>query len=384
VLSVDILSNPRVGSRNRAMALYLVLAISSFVHFYLFYQALAVLAIMFLYVSRMRIFLALFSILLAAAVFSYVHWVVVPHTAFSTSEGWIGGSFIWYRDRIALAMHQTVSASALIAVVLCGIAALWVLARAWYARAGANDAGNGSGIASWMNGPALLCIGVLLIVLAAAVTSSTIFAPNFTERNWLMTSPFIWGALAFLYDAGVPNIDRRLSLAAQGLLVVLTLAAGTIVLGRPYPVNQPLREASEWIRTVPACERQYIPTLSFGERSWGAARFNDSVLPGVMTRYLGNFASWKIVFVDEAKTDRLPPEVKAELQRRLDGRGCPILAFSFDAIPQSKLHEYIAAMLKTFRRDRSGNIKFRAFLPYNYAPKRNRASDGITIVYVDR
>jgi hypothetical protein len=45
-------------------------------------------------------------------------------------------------------------------------------------------------------------------------------------------------------------------------------------------------------------------------------------------RYLHGFALAQLVFAEEIVAHRLPTDLRAELQRRLDGDGCPILAWS--------------------------------------------------------
>ena len=178
-----------------------------------------------------------------------------------------------------------------------------------------------------------LLVGVPVLVLMAGIVGSTLFAPNFFDRNFLVLSPFLWGLSARLYDAAMVGAPRPMRLVVNLALSAIVLSMAAIVVER-FPTNhppslyEPFRESAEWIRTVPECRDQIVPVVTADRPAWYKPGFAEIVYASAYGRYLHGFALPQLVFAEEIVAHRLPTDLRADLQRRLEGGGCPVLAWS--------------------------------------------------------
>ena len=176
-------------------------------------------------------------------------------------------------------------------------------------------------------------VGVPLLVLAGGIVSSTLLAPNFWDRNFLVVSPFLWGLAARSYDAAVDKATLSIRLALTGALAIIVLSMSSIVTARlpsgEAPVlYEPFRQSATWIQSLPTCRGQTLPVITTDQPSWYKPGYAELIYESAYGRYLQGFGRPQLVFSQELDRDKLPLALKVELQRRLDGGGCPILAWA--------------------------------------------------------
>jgi hypothetical protein len=130
--------------------------------------------------------------------------------------------------------------------------------------------------------------------------------------------------------AGAPRPIRvviNLALSAVVLSMALIVTERLPPKGPPLPY-EPFRESAAWIKTVPACRDQIVPVVTADRSAWYKPGFAEVLYASAYGRYLHDFALAQLVFAEEIVAHRVPTDLRAELQRRLDGDGCPILAWS--------------------------------------------------------
>jgi hypothetical protein len=176
-------------------------------------------------------------------------------------------------------------------------------------------------------------IGVPLLVLAGAIVSSTLLAPNFWDRNFLVVSPFIWGLAARSYDASVDKATPtiRLALACSLGIIVLSMssiATSRLPSGEARAIYEPFRQSATWIQSLPACRGQTLPVVTTDDPAWYKPGYAAFIYESAYARYLRGFAQPQLVFSRDLDRERLPHALMAELQRRVDGGGCPIVAWA--------------------------------------------------------
>jgi hypothetical protein len=107
--------------------------------------------------------------------------------------------------------------------------------------------------------------------------------------------------------------------------------------------------------------------------AWYKPGYAEVVYGGAYGRYLQGFALPRLVFMEEIVGHGISADLKAELQRRLDGDGCPILAWSVHNVSPEAFagakHALLAAVdragaestvkTKTFRDGEVGFILYR-------------------------
>jgi hypothetical protein len=179
----------------------------------------------------------------------------------------------------------------------------------------------------------VLLVGVPGLVLIGAVVSSTLLSPNFFDRNFLVVSPFLWGISAKLYDAATRDADRLIRLAVNLALSIVVLAMASIATQRlpserPALLYEPFRESAGWIRSIPKCRGQIVPVITTDRIAWYKPGYADALYAGIYGRYLHGFALPRLLFMQDIVAHRVPADLRTELQRRLDGDGCPLLAWS--------------------------------------------------------
>ncbi|UAJ08994.1 glycosyltransferase family 39 protein [Glacieibacterium megasporae] len=228
-------------------ALVLSMALGSCVHPYMLFVALATLASLFVLCARLRWVFVLIGGSITAAWFAYIHFVIRAHTVFSLEHSWIGNTTGWYRDELRTSWQASLSNKPMIAIVLvCVASAAAVIMRDRSRRQPVTIDGR------------YLCLLVVPLVVIAGISSSMILTPNFTSRNLLVCSPFIWGAEAFLFDLGVARLGTVGRIAASIVVAVLALVSIGGVRARSVPVRTPFRESARWIDSQPGCRGQAI------------------------------------------------------------------------------------------------------------------------------
>jgi hypothetical protein len=316
VLAVSLaLLNPE-RQRHRLLfgALLGLAAAGSFTHFYALYVSLSVLILLGLIGRRDRALLAVSAVVLVLAVGLYVKLVIETHTRVSLGDNWYRNDVAWYLAVMRSCVDFTVGPQGLVAILLC-VAAILHERRFRPERV------------------TLFLVGVPLLVLAGAIVSSTLLAPNFWDRNFLIVSPFFWALFARAYDAATEKATPALRLALASALSVLVLSMSSIAMARlpsaePRVPYEPFRQSAQWIRTLPACRDQVLPVVTTDHPTWYKPGYAEMIYGSTYGRYLEGFAPTELVFTRTLAQGTLQSSLTAELEHRLEGKGCPVLAWS--------------------------------------------------------
>jgi hypothetical protein len=209
-------------------------------HAYMLFVAESAVALILVYRPGMRWLACGWGALLFAVSLAYAELVSLH--AQNSMVGWIGSSPAWYALEIWFAGLQTVAKLALPALVFAAIC--MVLFR--------------RGVAP--NRATVVAVVAPLLLLFQAIAVSILLAPSFTDRNLLLCSPFIWAALAGLYDMGVERSGRRRPALALIAAVLAALCAGAVAY-RLTPHRAPFRESAKWIADQADCRGKPIPVL---------------------------------------------------------------------------------------------------------------------------
>jgi hypothetical protein len=312
-----------------------------------------------LYDRRHRALFAGVALGLLLATAAYVKFVVAAYSQVTLGNNWYLNTPAWYLSVLQACVRYTFDNAGLVALVLCAIGAL-------FGRASAARSSNAIGSRT-LDPVIVLLVGVPLIVLVGGVVSSTLLAPNFFDRNFLVVSPFIWGFSAWLFDAAMKSASPLLRVTLASALAVIVLPQTSIV-GARLPTHEapafyaPFRSSAAWIRTLPACERQVLPVLSPESPDWYKPGYAEIVYDSAYGRYLHGFAQPQHFFIQDIDAARLPPALKAELTRRLEGQGCPVLAWAAHNVDAKAMERTTTSLLRSL--DYSGpatRIKTRAF-----------------------
>lgn len=359
-----------VGMARELAGLAVLMLIGSFVHFYLMYECLAVLIVLGFFCPRQRITLAAFAAILLISVGLYVKVVIEVFSQYSTTTNWIHGDPSWYLAQLHSALIYSFTNKALLALAICAGA----LATQWFlvvrqARLGRAVLPSRSTLASAPTSGVLalgrfpfdpetaLFVGVPVIILVGGIASSLLIAPNFTDRNLLVCAPFLWAFSAKLYDAGVPGAERPVRIAANLLLSVVVLwAVVTMTAGRTRPWNEPFRESAEWIRTFPECRDRPVVVINAQPRAWFKPGYSEILYGDFYASYLAGFARPQVVFKEDILAHKVPDEMKEYLQWRIDGNGCPILAWSIHLITEEEFAEAARELLKAVGRPAADRV----------------------------
>lgn len=340
----------RLTSSLAGMAVLML--IGSFVHFYLMYLCLAVLIILGLYCPRQRIFLMVLAAVLLVSSAVYVKLVIEVFSQSSTTTNWINGDLAWYLSQLHTALIFSFTKKALLALAICtGVYAYQRLTASRRSEPTAPKAGLLVFDRFPLDAETALYVGVPIIVLAGGVASSLLISPNFTDRNLLICSPFIWAFCGKLYDAAVPGSARPVRMAANLVLSVIVLwMAVTMVMGRTKPWHEPFRQSAEWIRTFPECRDRPILVINAQPRSWFKPGYAEVLYADFYGNYLGDFATPQVLFLEDILAHKIPEDVKEYLRWRIDGNGCPILAWSIHLVTLSEIESATRELLKAIGR----------------------------------
>lgn len=311
-----------VRRQSRRIAGLLTLCfVACFTHFYLVFAALSALFVLFLLRPRHRVLMVVgaFAVLLITA--AYVKLFVANFSRIEMGNYWLQNSLDWY----VLAM-KTIG---VLAFGKIGRMALAFCIVVLVAR-GAGWRGVALGKFPYDRVTALTA-GVPLLMLLGGISSSFLIAPNFSPRYLLICAPFLWALCAGLYDALQADRARAVRLGANVVLPIAALAMATIVINRLRPSSEsmlwsePFRTTAEWIRSLPECRGQVIPVFITDSRSWYKPGYAEELYDNAYGRYLKGYARPQTIFADDLKALKLSDDLKAELQRRVDGQGCPVL-----------------------------------------------------------
>jgi hypothetical protein len=303
----------------------------------------------------------------------------------------MGESVSWYIYQLSAARQLMVNKWAVLALVTC--AGAWLLGVAL--RRGAHQSAQPpAGFRTSLElGPwhvrvdpiAALVVGVPLIILAGGIVSSSLLSPNFQDRNFLVCAPFLWGAAAKLYDISVHVLAPRLRLIANFALVLAVLGASSIVVGRTLPRNTAVREAAHRILDFKSCSGQIVPVVDGTSTEWTKPGYLEAITPAVFGRYLDKFAVPVHLYRAHLAQHKLSPEMRSEIQRRIDGEGCPILLWYGHKGPATNIATATSELLAAVGRNEAAPaVRSEFFSSYNYGLDRSRSEYGLFILYMDR
>lgn len=312
-----------------------LMLVGSFVHFYLLYESLAVLTVLGLYNPRQRVLFISFAGALLFAAILYLKLVIVPFSHFSMEQNWIPGHPRWYAIQLASALQQSLTHKAMLALTFCALAGLPAVARALRKPSGRS-------LHVWLADHAdlVLFISVPLITLAAGVTSSIVMTPNFTARNLLVCSPFLWALTAAWYDRSIePSAPSLRRTANVGLSVIVVWMATTMAAGRSERSSEPFRESAADVVATDACRGETIPIVVTERKNWFRSTRAEIFLQAIYAKYLNGFATPRPIYYEDIIGGTIPDHWKEILRPRIDGRGCPILAWAAHSISRDEAME---------------------------------------------
>ncbi|MBI3199784.1 MAG: hypothetical protein HYZ40_20160, partial [Rhodospirillales bacterium] len=328
-------SQPSARMLPHLAGLAVLMLVGSFVHFYLMYECLAVLIVLGFFCPRQRIVLIALAAVLLAVTGLYVKYVIEVFSQYSTTTNWIHGDPAWYASQLRTVVIYSFTKKALLALAICaGAFAVQRLLVVRQIRFGWTVSLPPTAVAPRPGFLALgrfpldpetaLFAGVPLIVLAGGVASSLLLSPNFTDRNLLVCSPFLWAFSAKLYDGGVPGAGRPVRTVANlALSAIMLWMAVTMVAGRAKPWNEPFRESADWIRSFPACRDRPILVINAQPRTWFKPGYSEVLYADFYGNYLGDFAHPEVIFIEDIYAGKIPEDVREYLRWRIDGNGCP-------------------------------------------------------------
>jgi hypothetical protein len=325
------------GRRTVLVGLIALMLAGTFTHFYLLFEALAVLAVLFLYRPRDRVLLAGAGALLLAVAVLYVELVIRPSSYAALDQNWIPGDADWYVLQLQSSVSALLPRTALLALGLCGALALVGVARRQPPV---------SASAPWV-----LCLAVPALVALEAVAASLLTTPNFHHRYLLIGSPFLWAAAALLYERGVGAAAPPLRALAGLVLAALTLwMAVTMAAARQRPSGEPFRSSAQAIAALPACKGAAIPAVVSERRRWFRSADGIEPIRAAYAKYLAGFAQPQPIFLEDVLAQRLG-SLTGLLQQRIDEGGCPVLAWVVHGIEREAAQELGASILSATGRD---------------------------------
>jgi hypothetical protein len=353
-LSLSLLRSWQNRQGNRALpALIALMLVGSFTHFYVLYESLAVLGVLVLVRPQSRVALIAAGGLLILAAALYMKLVMVPHSQASLDTNWYLNTPRWYLQVLASSWQYTFGFAGGIALGLCGAIALT-------ARSSRHAA------VRWrLSLTTVLLAGVPVIVLLGAIVSSTLLSPNFFDRNYLVISPFFWAIAAALYDGATTASPAPVRCAVNVALSVIVVGMATIGLQRsqaerPTVLYEPFRESADWVAAQAQCRGAIVPVITTDRRAWYKPGFADELYGSIYGYYLHGFAKLQLIFMEDLRAGHVDPALAAELQARLAGLGCPIVAWSVHNIGPRTFDEATDALLRTIGAQ-PGSTKLKQF-----------------------
>jgi hypothetical protein len=335
-LCLSLLTGQRPHNKRLQLGgLIVLMFIGSFVHFYVMYESLAALIILALFRRHERYLMAATGGVLLMASALYVQFVMAPFSQAALGSNWYQNDFDWYRRVLKSCVQYSFGEAGVMAIAAC--AAVFVFCRIFSICGQKDREVPASGVSPLSRFPldsaTALLVGVPFLVLVGGIVSSTLIAPNFFDRNYLVLSPFIWGFCARLYDAAATGAPRLVRVALNLALSVLVLSMASIVgqrlpPERPALAYEPFRESAQWIRAIAECRGQIVPVITTDHKAWYRPGQAAIVYASAYGRYLQDFSLPQLIFMEEILAHKVPTDLQVELQRRMDGDSCPILAWS--------------------------------------------------------
>jgi hypothetical protein len=192
-------------------------------------------------------------------------------------------------------------------------------------------------------------------------------APSFFDRNVLVVSPFLWALAARSYDGAMAKAPVAIRLALGGTVGVIVLsmtgiAASRLPSGEAPAIYEPYRQSAEWIQTLPACRGQALPVITTDSPDWYKPGYAAFIYEAGYARYLRGFATPQLVFGADLAAGKLPAGLATELQRRLDGHGCPVLAWAAHNMNPALIASIQQKLLEALGRpDAAGRVAIQPF-----------------------
>ncbi len=288
--------------RLRLTGLLALMITGALVHFYVTYVCLAVLILLGLFERRDRAALSAAALFLLVAAGLYVKLVIEPYSQVSLGNNWYRNNPAWYLVVLKACLRYSLGDRGLVALLLCGVAILYT--RLAPAERSASTPTAPSPVHWFQSDPVTaFLVGVPLLELAGGIVSSTLLA----------------------------TLSIRLALTCALAIIVLSMSSivtARMPSGEAPVLYEPFRQSATWIQSLPACRGQTLPVVTTDQPSWYKPGYAELIYESAYGRYLQGFGRPQLVFSQELDRDKLPLALKVELQRRLDGGGCPILAWA--------------------------------------------------------
>ena len=126
--------------------------------------------------------------------------------------------------------------------------------------------------------------------------------------------------------------------------------------GRAKPWNEPFRETADWIRSFPECRDRPILIINAQPRAWFKPGYSEILYADFYANYLGDFAPPNVIFLEDVLAHRIPDEIKEYLHWRVDGNGCPVLAWAIHLITEEEFDAAGQELLKAIGRPDASRI----------------------------
>ena len=312
-VSVDLISRSTGERKLRhsvIAGLFGLCVLEAAVHFYGLLVGIAtLLALSAAIPARRLVFLALAAALVILGG-AYIEFVERRFVSPDVNSSWIGSSPAWYRDQLIGAAIQGLGRGTKFIIGVClltGCVAFWTNRRA--------PLQNRHALA------ALLITGsVPVLVFVGGFLSSLLFQPSLTDRNVLVSVPFVWGGFAALYDLAVGPAPSSAKYAANGLIAICLLLGASMVTTRGLAMNEPFGESASWIeKAFPECRNQKL--LAIAAVKHGPPAQEPALWGGhLYSSFLRGFASAKVEYLSDVAADG---ETVALLRDRSRPGACP-------------------------------------------------------------
>jgi len=315
--------------------------LGAFSHYFMTFEAVALCAMLALYLPRQRLVLIAYSVVLVILNSLYVRDVVNHFAQFSPDHTWMDNHLDTYVSDLGDTLQQLGFKAVAVFCVCLILFLIDVYAERLKAIDRIPDFFNDYKVIfrsfiNWVHAfdPfAAICLVVPILVFGFSVASSFI-RPNFNPQNLLIVGPFIWCGTARLYDIAVARTQAYVRLAANGIIVVLLFGMSAIIAGRFVERNEPWKESAADIQTFDGCRGQVIPVVSEDGPYLRNPRFPDQYAPFIYGYYLKGFAPIRIFELTDIDAGKLPSDVRDTMAARMKGAGsCPIIAWSAHTPP---------------------------------------------------
>jgi Dolichyl-phosphate-mannose-protein mannosyltransferase len=262
------------------LGLFALMLVGSFVHFYVVYVCLAVLIVLGLFEPRRRALMIVAALFLLVVTALYVKLVAEPFSQVTLGSYWVPNTRSWYLAVLKSCVKYAFGDQGLVALGLCAVAIICTRFRALDGHA-----------RLWPDRVTAFLVGVPLLVLAGGLVSSMLLAPNFSDRNLLIASPFLWGLAARSYDAAVEKASPPIRVALTCALSFIVLSMSSIVSSRlpsgtAPAVYEPFRQSAAWIQSLPACRGETLPVISTDDPAWYKPGYAAFIYESGYARYL--------------------------------------------------------------------------------------------------